>query len=83
MGEWMKQQMKASQFTYDKLCATSGLARGSLIRWANGDRVPKLSTFLILCEVFAKSQNKGFTEMIVSGLKQMPEYQFAMRRGHK
>jgi len=83
MGDWIKQQMKASGFTYDKLHAASGLARGSLIAWANGQHIPMLATYLILCECFAKAQNRGLTEMIVSGIHTMPEYQYAVRRGHK
>ena len=83
MGEWIKEQMKASSLTFNELVEISGLAKSSVSYFANDKRIPKLQSYLILCEVFANAQKKVLSEIILSGIQSMPEFQFAMRRGHK
>jgi len=83
MGEWIKQQMKSSGLTFNQLVEISGLAKSSVSYFANDKRTPTLESYLILCEVFANAQKKMLSEIILSGIQSMPQFQFAMRRGHK
>lgn len=83
MGEWIKEQMKASSLTFNELVEISGLAKSSVSYFANNKRTPRLESYLILCEVFANAQKKALSEIILSGIQSMPQFQFAMRRGHK
>jgi len=75
--------MKSSGLTFNQLVQISGLAKSSVSYFANDKRIPTLESYLILCEVFANAQKKMLSEIILSGIQSMPQFQFAMRRGHK
>ena len=83
MGEWIKEQMKSSGLTLQNPSDLSGLSKSSVYYFANDKYTPRLGTYLILCEVFANAQKKVLSEIILSGIQSMPQFQFATRRGHK
>lgn len=82
-GEWVRTQIKKTGLTWLQLQKSSGIDAKRFHVWTSGRSRPRLEYFVMLCESFAKHQERPFTAILMDGLQHLPEYQGALHRGHK
>jgi len=82
-GEWVRTQIKKTGLTWLQLQKSSGIDAKRFHVWTSGRSRPRLEYFVMLCESFAKHQQRPFTAILMDGLQHLPEYQGALHRGHK
>lgn len=82
-GEWVRTQIKKTGLTWLQLQKSSGIDAKRFHVWTSGRSRPRLEYFVMLCESFAKHQERPFTAILMDGLQHLPEFQGALHRGHK
>lgn len=82
-SEWVRTGIKKTGLTWLQLEKCSGIDAKRFYVWTSGRSRPRLESFVMLCESFAKHQDRTFTEILMDGLQHLPEFQGALHRGHK
>ena len=82
-GKWTRLQIQNTGLTWVEFQKRSGFTSGVLQQWTSDDRRPRLSSFIVFCEVIATVQMRPFDVVLIEGLTHMSEYQYAVKRGVK
>ena len=80
-GLWVKEQFSLTGLTWKQFEKVTGFGEERLRIWGKGKTKPRLESFVMLCELFARYQKRALSEIVLEGLSKLPEYQGALRRG--
>jgi|TARA_R100001129_G_scaffold175130_1_gene147960 hypothetical protein len=70
IGYWIRNQLNQMDRSCEWLYRRTGIATGSVNRWCKGSE-PSTSTFITICKVFSRNQNKPIWDVFTDYVEYM------------
>ena len=79
-GGWICKAVHRHGMTHRTFEDACGVSRGSLYRWRINGQLPRLELFIQVCEVLARLNGRSLEDVMLDGLRSVPDYGYAVRR---